>query len=209
MKSLQNSKLTVACTGVLLLIASSIQAQNLFVTAGTNIIEVTPSGTQSTFFSSGSYIGLSEAFNSSGDLFVGINGISEITPEGVESTFASDVGGSLAFNSTGDLFVGDEASGSIYEYTPGGVRSIFASGLDAPTGLAFDSAGDLFEADGASGNIYEYAPDGSRTTFASGLNGPSALAFQPTPEPSSLWLVLLGSGVWFYVRRTHKKTAAR
>ena len=53
----------------------------------------------------------------------------------------------LAFNSAGDLFEADHGSGNIYEFTPGGTQSTFASGLNAPDGLAFNSAGNLFEAD--------------------------------------------------------------
>ena len=49
------------------------------------------------------------------------------------------------------LFSADD--GSIYEYTPDGVRSTFASGLNQPRGLAFNSAGDLFVAENGSGNI--------------------------------------------------------
>src|SRR5208282_3755799 len=74
-----------------------------------------------------------------------------------------------------NLFVSDFYSGNIYEFTPGGVKSTFASGLDGPSGLAFNSAGDLFEADRSSGNIYEFTPGGVQSTFASGLDGPSGL----------------------------------
>ena len=63
-------------------------------------------------------------------------------------------------------------SGNIYEFTPGGVQSTFASGLNDPDGMAFNSAGDLFEADYGSGNIYEFTPGGVKSTFASGLNDP-------------------------------------
>src|SRR5271157_4444166 len=45
-----------------------------------------------------------------------------------------------------NLFVTGWASGSVYEYTPGGSRSTFASGIWNPAGLAFDSAGNLFVA---------------------------------------------------------------
>src|SRR5277367_2515966 len=34
--------------------------------------------------------------------------------------------------------------GTVYEYTPGGVRSTFASVSPSPHGLAFDAAGNLF-----------------------------------------------------------------
>src|ERR1017187_10301030 len=36
-----------------------------------------------------------------------------------------------------NLFVSDAGSGNIYEFTPGGVQSTFASGLNQPLGLAF------------------------------------------------------------------------
>ena len=68
-------------------------------------------------------------------------------------------------------------SGNIYEFTPSGAQSTFASGLNQPSGLAFDSAGNLFETDYGSGNIYEFTPSGVQSTFASGLNGPQGLAF--------------------------------
>ena len=49
----------------------------------------------------------------------------------------------MAFDSAGNLFEADFNTGHIYEFTPGGVRSTFATGLHSPWGLAFDSAGYL------------------------------------------------------------------
>jgi hypothetical protein len=48
-----------------------------------------------------------------------------------------DTPSGLAFNSAGDLFVEDFGTGNIYEYTPGGARTTFASGLAGPLTLAF------------------------------------------------------------------------
>ena len=62
-------------------------------------------------------------------------------------------------------------SGNIYEFTPGGAKSTFATGLTGPVGLAFNSAGNLFEADAGTGNINEFTPGGTRSIFASGLTG--------------------------------------
>jgi hypothetical protein len=76
-----------------------------------------------------------------------------------------------------NMFVSDFNNGNIYEITPGGVQTTFATGLAGPWGLAFNSAGDLFVADNNSGNIYKFTPDGTRTTFATGLDYPFALAF--------------------------------
>ena len=81
-----------------------------------------------------------------------------------------------------NLFVDDYYSGTLYEYTPDGTRSTFASGLSNPFNLAFDSAGNLFEADQGSGNIYEFTPGGTRSTFASGLNHPNGLAYDSTGD---------------------------
>jgi hypothetical protein len=189
--------------GAVLLIVTSAPAQNLFVSdyisSGT-IYEFTPGGAQSTYVSGLPYTeGL--AFDSAGNLFVGIQNLGEIykyTPGGVQSIFASGLNGSwgLAFDSAGDLFEADALSGHIYKFTPGGTRSAFASGLSFPAALAFNSAGNLFEADQNSGNIYEFTPRGRQSTFASGLPAPAELAFQgeplPMPEPSALGLLAVG-----------------
>ncbi len=70
----------------------------------------------------------------------------------------------------------DGQTGVIFEFTPGGVQSTFASGLSNPQGLAFDSTGNLFVGDAGSGAIYKFAPDGMRSTFALGLSSPLGLA---------------------------------
>jgi len=75
-----------------------------------------------------------------------------------------------------NLFVSDYGSGNIYEFTPGGVQSTFASGLSGPAGLAFDSSGNLYDANAINRNIYKFTPGGTRSTFASGLNYPYGLA---------------------------------
>ncbi len=72
-----------------------------------------------------------------------------------------------------NLFV--SGSNSIYEFTPSGAETTFASALTGSGALAFDNAGNLFVAD--SDSIIRFTPDGVRSTFADGLNGPYALAF--------------------------------
>src|SRR6266566_2987049 len=74
-----------------------------------------------------------------------------------------------------NLFAVDVAS--IDEFTPNGVQSIFASGLNNPRGLAFDRAGNLFVADAGSGAVYKFTPEGVRTTFAAVQLGANGLAF--------------------------------
>ena len=76
----------------------------------------------------------------------------------------------------------DWYSGDIYEYTPNGTQSTFASGLNKADKLAFNSIGDLFVADQYSDNIYKFTPNGTRSTFAAGLYGPSGLAFNSSGD---------------------------
>src|SRR5436309_670089 len=63
---------------------------------------------------------------------------------------------------------------SIDEFTPNGVPSIFASGLNNPLALAFDSQGNLFVADQGYGYdvlydaaVYKFTPSGLQSTVAS------------------------------------------
>src|SRR6266550_8275425 len=70
-----------------------------------------------------------------------------------------------------NLFAVDGIEGIIDEFTPNGVRSTFASGLNIPFDLAFDKSGNLFVADAGSGAVVKFTPAGVRTTFASGLTG--------------------------------------
>jgi DNA-binding beta-propeller fold protein YncE len=72
-----------------------------------------------------------------------------------------------------NLFVSDSHDNAIYEFTPGGLKTTFASGLDNPQGLAFDRAGNLYEADSLSSTVYKFKPNGARTIFAGGLYEPS------------------------------------
>jgi glucose/arabinose dehydrogenase len=174
----------VVCVGVVMLIASSVQAQNLFVsTYPHGIAEITPSGTVSTFASL-AYPPRGLAFNSAGDLFavnITLGSITKIAPDGTQSTFASGLDAfrtiGLAINGADNLFV--VSSSYIYQFTPDGTQSTFASGLSYPDSLAFNSAGDLFVSQlvGLNGEIVRIAPDGTQSIFASGLNSPSGLAF--------------------------------
>src|SRR6267154_508647 len=97
--------------GAVVLVSSSTQAQNLFVTeVFGNIGEVTPGGIHSTFATGVNPSG-GLAFNSSGNLLeAGEYGgdIYKFAPHGSRSSFAStQTEPSLAFNSTGKLFETD------------------------------------------------------------------------------------------------------
>jgi glucose/arabinose dehydrogenase len=172
-----------SCVGIVLLIAASVQAQNLFEADeySGNIYEFAPSGARTTFASGLDYP-IAVAFNSAGDLFVapgsyGDNNIVEITPGGVRSIFASvSEPIALTFNSAGDLFV-SEATGTIVKVTPGGAQSTFASLSGDSETLGFNSAGDLFAAEFNSHQIIEITPGGAQSDFTSVGGSPYALAF--------------------------------
>jgi sugar lactone lactonase YvrE len=66
------------------------------------------------------------------------------------------------------LYEADWGSGHIYEFTPNGTRTTFASGLSQPNGLTFDSGGNLFEAEYGNGNVNKFTPpSGTPTVYAS------------------------------------------
>jgi sugar lactone lactonase YvrE len=148
--------------------------------------------------------GFGLAFDSMGNLFAAdplAQTIYKFAPDGTESVFLGPEAfitelengpGGLAFDAFGNLFVSTGAfpfgNDTILRFTPSGVKSTFATGLDGPSGLAFDSAGNLFVAEiplFATGDILKFTPDGMRTVFASGIGdpqgfgGPTALTIQP------------------------------
>src|SRR5262245_21232004 len=96
----------VICLGAVILICSSMPAQNLFVSSdsgGGNIYEFTPAGVRNTFAP-----GLTGklAFDKEGNLFVTANAIYKFTPSGVRTTFASFLGEwPAACDNAGNLFV--------------------------------------------------------------------------------------------------------
>ncbi len=149
-----------------------------YPTAGAGkIYKFTPDGIRTTFASGINPYGL--AIDASGNVYAGdafANQVYKFTPAGVRTTFATGVSAlGLVFDSNGNLFVSDPSpvgggSPAINMITPGGVKSIFASGLSYPVGLAFDSNGNLYVADSSSsGTIYVFTPAGARTVFAAGL----------------------------------------
>ena len=82
----------------------------------------------------------------------------------------------LAFDSGGNLYAANNGNGTIEKFTPGGVGSVFASGV-TPYGLAIDSADNVYVRNGL-GSIEKITPGGVFSVFAStGVSGPLGLAF--------------------------------
>jgi len=88
------------------------------------------------------------------------------------------IGAATTNGALNDLFAsinsdGTNGNGSIYEYTPDGVQSIFASALSRPRGVAFDHFANLFVANTTSdvnqtlqGTIVKITPGGVQSLFA-------------------------------------------
>ena len=89
------------------------------------------------------------AFDSAGNLYVSNSGtnaslrntIVKFTPEGIRSTFATTIFGlnapqGLAFDSAGNLYVANSGNGTIQKFTPNGIGTVFASGLNSPSSIA-------------------------------------------------------------------------
>jgi len=89
----------------------------------------------------------------------------------------------LAFDSSGNLYVANGRGNTIEKFTPGGVGSVFATGLNYPYGSAFDKAGNLFVSN-YQGPYYggpaiqKFTPEGVGSVFpAAGLADPAGIAF--------------------------------
>jgi sugar lactone lactonase YvrE len=187
------------CLFCALLLSALASAQNLFVLGSTNtfgfpptgfILEFSPTGSENTFVS-GLTLSSGLGFDTAGNLFEADNfsgNIYEFTNQaGVLSSnrvaFATGLyePQGLAFDSVGNLFEVDLGShivntGIMHKFTPSGVGSVFASGLN-PTALAIDRSNNVYVTDIESMSIYEFTPNGAESTFVSGLHYPIGLAF--------------------------------
>jgi sugar lactone lactonase YvrE len=150
------------------------------------------------FFSLGVFFAL--AINTQAqNLYVSVNGalcgphctdfsgsISEYTPDGMQSTFASGLARprGLAFDSSGNLFAAvtyyappNQPHASILKFPPLGQPSVFGNvALSFATGVVTDSGDNVFAiaqslsstpSTGDVSNIYKFAPDGTRMLFGS------------------------------------------
>jgi hypothetical protein len=168
-------------------------AGNLFVSTGTSIVKIAPNGTQTTFASQlhGAW---PMAFDTSGNLFVGLNpigssSIARFAPDGSSTTFVTFTGSSsfitgLAFGPGGDLYA--RVGSSILKISPDGSHTTFATNDRFKDALAFDASGVLFAGLSAYNStepaIVKFTSSGAATTFAFGPLLPSALAFEPVTE---------------------------
>ena len=118
-----------------------------------------------------------------GDLWVstGNQAIFKFSPDGAKIIFSTNIGANgFAFDAKGNMYTAEWTMARIAKYAPGNpTGSVFAPGLDFPTGLVFDSFGTLYETDNNSGNIFQFTPAGVKSTFIGGLNKPTGIAIGP------------------------------
>src|SRR5215813_5183120 len=161
--------------------------------AGT-IYKFAPDGTRTIFGTTpGQTFGL--AFDGAGNLYaadaVDVT-IYKFAPDGTRTVFvgpsaftSTQLPAGLAFDASGNLFVstlGNRPNDAILVFTPSGMESSFATGLNNPHGMAFDAVGNLFVAEtirDGGGDILEFTTGGAEIVFASGLNRPEYLTFGP------------------------------
>ena len=123
------------------------------------------------------------------NLYVSVNGdfsntggsISEYTPDGTQTTFASKLASprGLAFDSSGNLFLGQTKRNNgeafhamVLKFPPQGHQSVLGNAaLAVAEGVATDGAGNVYalvqELRFEAITIYKFAPDGTRTVFGS------------------------------------------
>ena len=180
---------------------------DLFITAArSEVIEVSPSGTQTTL----PFTGLSNPFgvavDRSGNVFVADAGngrVLELASGGTQTVVASglDSPTGIAVDSRGDVFVSDGGAGDVVEVSPAGVKTTVVSGLQQPQGVAVDGAGDVFTNEsGANARVIKVPPSGVATTLIPGLESPAALAVAPSgdlyfSDAASLQVVVVTPGV--------------
>src|ERR1043166_3390499 len=84
----------------------------------------------------------------------------------------------MAVDSSGNLLVADSSDNVVYNFTPNGTRTIFASGFSAPSDVAIDSTGKVYVADTGNNQVVQLAADGTILgIYTSNEGSPEALTF--------------------------------
>jgi hypothetical protein len=174
------------------------------------VVELTPSGVQSTLAFSSLYQPTDVAVDSSGDVFVSDSQnhrVVEMTPAGVQTTLGFtglSYPAAVAVDSAGDVYVADLDNNRVVRLTPaGGQTTLGFAGLSDPSGVAVDSAGDVYVADAGNRQLVELpalqvAPSFTSPTAATFTEG-SAGSFVATasggPAPTFSETGTLPAGV--------------
>jgi len=133
------------------------------------------------------------------------------TPTALYSGMGNPTG--LAYDSSGNLFVGSigvnryltSGQGAIYQITPGGNKSTYASGLDGPMGLVFGSGGYLYVSSGCGNdNLYKFTAPSTKTVLDNNHNSgqlafnSQGVLFKANPSNGSVSKGIPGSSLTDY-----------
>jgi len=153
------------------------------------IFRIQADGTTTLFVSGGGLNNVNGlAFNSAGNLYA-VNSstgtVSQITPSGAITTFASGLGAAcgLTISSDGFLFTANANSTAIYRIFPlGAIETYVTLPVSGCCGLGFDHEGNLFATSGPTGNLYKITPSRVVSLFASGFDNPLGVAMDPAGD---------------------------
>ncbi|MGH7537881.1 MAG: pre-peptidase C-terminal domain-containing protein [Gemmatimonadales bacterium] len=96
----------------------------------------------------------------------------------------------LAVNGEGSLFTGDASTDRIWQVTPQGNVSVFATGIPGPQGMAWDATGNLLVAS-VDGDVHRVTPQGQVSRFITDPGEPFWIAIG---RDGSIWLTDLSDG---------------
>ncbi|MBL7825904.1 MAG: hypothetical protein JNJ57_04680 [Saprospiraceae bacterium] len=122
------------------------------------------------------------AGNLYGSNYVGAK-VYKMTPDGVESVFASGFGSpnGLAFTDDGILIMADNTGNKLYKIFPDGSKEVFVDSLQGPSGMIREKNSDtlIVTSYSSTNTIWKIAPDGSVSSFLNHpeFNGPVGLCY--------------------------------
>ena len=157
-------------------------------------VGATPPDTTISTYATGALEPNGIAFDASGNLYAtgagggGVQGVWKAPPGGGALTLlfgntsvvspwgvVCDASGNVYFAEQNGSVVN---GGRIRKVTPGGVGSVFKSGIQAPTGLAMDASGNLCVGEYNGHKVVKITPAGVMSDYATGIGGVSESLFQ-------------------------------